>query len=115
VLAARREQSAALLTVPDISHLATLRVTAHLDAHDAQNVRQVDRDLDIAWPGPPVIPRPRRPGRRTMVTRRDHPRGHSPLRPGSYLRAASGRPGSQPTIDGDTTAATALLATHIEF
>jgi len=85
------------------------------DAHDAQIVRQVVRDLAAAWPGPPVILDLTGPagGRWSLGDGPPAAAVHSDSV--SYLRLASGRPASQPTISGDTATGTALLATHIEF
>jgi hypothetical protein len=97
----------------DIATAAAQPLT--LDAHDAQIVRQVVRDLDITWAGPPVILDLTGPAGGRWSLGQTTPTATIRSDPVSYLRLASGRPASPPTIDGDTDTATALLASHIEF
>lgn len=98
-----------------------------LDAHDAQIIRQVVRDLAAAWAGPPVVIHLTGPAGGQWWLGEGGPAGGqwslgeggpaATVRsdPVSYLRLASGRPATQPAIDGEAATATALLATYVEF
>lgn len=97
-----------------------------LDAHDAQVVRQVVRDLAAGWSGPLVILHLTGPagGRWAAGELRaagaggpgdPEPAATVSAEAGGFLQLLSGRAASPPAVTGDAAVAAALLATHVEF
>jgi uncharacterized protein (TIGR03083 family) len=89
------------------------RRPAGMGAQDGEVVRQVIRDLALAWSGPAVILDFSGPmgGRWSVGAGRPVAEVHSD--PVSFARLAAGRPGCQPVIDGDGATAAELLATRV--
>ena len=87
-----------------------------LDRHDSDVVRQVGRDIAMAWAGPPVILDLTGPAGGRWSIGDGMPIATVRVDAVAYLRRVSGRPADgPPTIHGDPSTTAALLATRMQF
>jgi uncharacterized protein (TIGR03083 family) len=90
--------------------------TPTVDQHDAHVVEQVVRDLADFWSGPPVVLDLSGPAGGRWIIGSGKPVAAVKDDALTFMRQLSGRPTDQAaTVEGDPTAAAALLSMHIEF